>query len=71
MEAYSYSCISLFENCPRAYQFKYIEGKEEAFTTIEQFLGHAVHNTLRIAYDQKKQGNDLNKKQFIDIFDGL
>ena len=50
MEAYSYSSLTSFEKCPRAFRHRYIDGLEEAFTTIEQHLGQVVHGTLEKLY---------------------
>jgi len=36
---FSYSRIALYGKCPLAYQYKYVLGKEELFSTVEQHLG--------------------------------
>ena len=38
-DSFSYSRINLFQKCPKAYKLKYIDEKEEEFSTIEQYLG--------------------------------
>jgi len=56
---FSYSRISLFKNCPKAYHFKYILRKEELFSSIEQHLGKSIHTALENAY-RKKGGDEGN-----------
>jgi len=46
MENFSYSKISTFLKCPKAYKYSYIDKVEEDFDSIERFMGHAVHETL-------------------------
>jgi putative RecB family exonuclease len=60
MRPYSHSSLSLFEQCPRAYSFKYIEEAEEAFSTIERHMGHAVHAALQKAYEEKEAGRPMD-----------
>jgi putative RecB family exonuclease len=60
MRPYSHSSLSLFEQCPRAFQYKYVEEAEEAFSTIERHMGHAVHATLEKAYAEKEAGRPLD-----------
>jgi putative RecB family exonuclease len=49
---YSHSKLSTFEDCPRRYAFRYIEKPPiEQQTTVEQFMGTAVHEALEKLYD--------------------
>ena len=56
MEAYSYSSLTAFEKCPRAFRYRYVDGLREAFTTIEQHLGQVVHDTLEKLYAAATDG---------------
>ena len=55
--AFSYSGISTFKSCPRAFKYKYIEALPEAFSTIEAHMGTSVHSTLEWAYKQRQEGS--------------
>jgi len=58
--AFSYSRISLFEKCPKAYQFKYLLKQDELFSTIEQHLGKSIHAALEDAYRIKNDGDSIS-----------
>jgi hypothetical protein len=50
---YSFSQIQLFAQCPRKYQYKYIEKIPTEFeSSPDLLLGQAVHATLEYLYDQ-------------------
>lgn len=66
---FSYSKISLFKICPKAYHFKYVLKKDELFSTIEQHLGKALHSTLRHAYAIKDDGINISLTSLIKAFD--
>jgi RecB family exonuclease len=71
MEAYSYSSISLFEKCPRAFRYKYIDGEEEAFTTIEQHLGQVVHDSLERLYASAAQQQYPDLRWLLETYSQL
>ncbi len=52
MATYSHSRLSTFENCPRAYRYRYIDKvkMEPEFEGIEAFMGSRVHETLEKLY---------------------
>lgn len=54
--SWSHSRLSLFEQCPLAYRYRYLEELPEAFTTVEQHLGQAVHAALEQAYAERGRG---------------
>jgi len=47
---WSYSRITTYEKCPRAYRYKYIDREKEAFESIEAFMGSRVHETIEYLY---------------------
>lgn len=47
---FSHSRLETFDKCPRAYELKYLRGEEEAFGTIETFLGRKLHESIEWAY---------------------
>jgi putative RecB family exonuclease len=48
--------VGLFEQCPLAYRYRYLDEVPDAFATIEQHLGQAVHDTLEQAYAERGRG---------------
>ncbi len=53
--SFSFSAISGFENCPRSFKYRYIDGIPSAFTSIEAWMGTSVHAALEWAYTEKKR----------------
>ncbi len=50
---YSFSQIQLFTDCPRKYQFRYIDKIEKEFeSSADLILGHSVHATLENLYNK-------------------
>jgi len=58
--AWSHSRIGLFDQCPLAYRYRYLEGVPDAFTTIEQHLGQVVHDVLEQAYAERSRGGPVD-----------
>ena len=69
MQKFSYSKVTTFRNCPKAYEFRYILGESERFSTIERHMGTAVHEALRWAYSERKRGESPDAAQIVDQFD--
>jgi RecB family exonuclease len=69
MTSYSHSSLMLFEQCPRAFQYKYILRKPEAFSTIEQHLGTCVHAALHDAYARRAEGRAFSAEELVQSFD--
>lgn len=55
---YSFSRVKCFQQCPLRYRFRYIEGRKEAFRSIESYLGSTVHDVLEWLYAQRDAGTD-------------
>lgn len=66
---FSYSRISLFEKCPKAYHFKYLLMKDELFSTIEQHLGKSIHAALEKAYRKKDEGRNVSLNSLKTAFE--
>lgn len=62
---FSISKLATFENCPKMYKFKYIDGIAEPFQTIEAHFGKIIHNTLRYLYSSPYR---LSLIELIDFF---
>jgi DNA topoisomerase-1 len=62
---FSFSAISSFKSCPRAYQYKYIDKQEEAFLSIEGHMGKSVHGSLEWAYKRIKEAKEEQLKEVL------
>lgn len=60
-DRWSYSRISTFEKCPRAYRYKYIDHEREAFESIEAFMGSRVHDTIEYLFSQEGRPVSLDE----------
>lgn len=56
--SYSFSRLKCFQQCPMRYRFRYLQGRKEAFRSIESYLGNAVHDVLEWLYNQRTDGSD-------------
>jgi len=50
---YSFSRLKAFHQCPLRYRYRYIEGRREAFRSIEIFLGSTLHAVLEWLYERR------------------
>lgn len=57
---FSYSGISTFRQCPRAFQYRYIDELPSAFTSIEAHMGSSVHTALEWAYRERMEGREAD-----------
>lgn len=70
MVVYSFSQLALYQQCPRKYQFRYLDGLEKSFeTTPDLLLWTCVHASLEWLYQQLNIYKKLQKSQLIDRFD--
>jgi putative RecB family exonuclease len=69
--AWSHSRIGLFDQCPLAYRYRYLDGVPDAFTTIEQHLGQVVHDVLEQAYAERSRGGPVDERWMTAAFDRL
>jgi putative RecB family exonuclease len=68
-ETYSYSRVTSFTQCPRAYRYRYIEKLREAFTSVEAHLGRAVHAALAWLYETREASETPKRSELLDRFD--
>lgn len=52
----SHTRLNLFRQCPKAYEYQYIQCVPPAFSTIETHMGGAVHRTLEWLYGEYRDG---------------
>ena len=66
--AYSFSRLKSFRQCPMQYRFRYLEGLRESFRSIESYLGNAVHDVLEWLYSERDRGSDPDEAAMLDQF---
>ena len=66
--SYSFSRLKSFQQCPMRYRFRYLQGRKEAFRSIESYLGNAVHDVLEWLYGQRKGGSSPDQEATLDRF---
>ena len=57
-QTFSHSRLSTLDDCPRRYQFRYVDRLKEAFQTIEAFMGTMVHEALQWAYLEREASRE-------------
>lgn len=60
MNSFSFSSISMFESCPKSFEFKYNKKIPEAFMTIERHLGSCIHEILNWAYQKRLENSEVD-----------
>jgi putative RecB family exonuclease len=50
----SYSRVTTFEQCPRRYRYRYLDGVQEGFDSVEAFMGRQVHSTIEWLYEERR-----------------
>jgi RecB family exonuclease len=58
VKGFSFSAISTFKSCPKAFEFKYIKKLPEAFNSIEAYMGTCVHEVLEWAYKERTEDQE-------------
>jgi putative RecB family exonuclease len=71
--AYSFSRVSTFEQCPRRYRYRYVDGVREAFRGVEAFVGQQIHSTIEWLFSQRLCSADPSLEQavryYCDVWD--
>jgi putative RecB family exonuclease len=72
MTTYSHSRLAVFENCPRAYKFAYIDKPDiEEFETADAFTGSRVHEVLQRLYEDLKHEKHDSLDDLLAYYDEL
>ena len=71
MQTISYSKLSLFDKCPKAYEFKYIDKIQESFITIELHMGRCVHSVLEHAYTESINQRKTNLEELLSNYHSI
>ena len=69
--AWSHSRVGLFDQCPLAYRYRYLDGVPDAFTTIEQHLGQVAHDVLEQAYAARSRGEPVDERWMTAAYERL
>jgi putative RecB family exonuclease len=54
--AYSFSRVSLFEQCARRFRYRYLDGVKDGFDSVEGFMGRRVHETVEWLFAERTRG---------------
>lgn len=69
---YSHSRLSCYEQCPRRYQYRYVDKVEvDDVQGIEAFAGNMVHLSLQHLHGSAAKGHVLSSAELIEHFDTL
>jgi putative RecB family exonuclease len=68
---WSHSRVGLFDQCPLAYRYRYLDGMPDAFSTIEQHLGQVVHDVLEQAYAERSRGGPVDERWMTAAYERL
>jgi putative RecB family exonuclease len=72
VKVYSHSRLSCFEQCPRKYQYRYVDEIEvEEAQGIEAFTGTMVHLSLQHLHEEAAEGRILGAKELLERFESL
>ncbi len=67
-QTFSFSRVSSFEQCPRRYRYRYLDGVHEAFQSVEAFMGQQVHAALEWLFKRKEQGQVPSLEQCVAYY---
>jgi putative RecB family exonuclease len=56
--AYSFSRLKTFRQCPARYRMRYLQGLKEGFRSVEAYLGNTVHDALEWLYGERRDGRE-------------
>lgn len=62
---FSFSRVTTFEQCPRRYRYRYLDGVKEGFRSIEGFMGQQVHAALEWLYVERAAGREHDSAELV------
>lgn len=68
LNRFSFSGISTFKNCPKAFEYRYLEELPSAFVSIEAHMGTSVHTVLEWAYRLRLEGKEPAVEDALDQY---
>lgn len=66
--SFSYTQLQVFVQCPKQYEYRYIQHREPLSEGIELTLGSAVHGMLAWLYSEKEKGRVHTVTELLDGF---
>lgn len=67
---FSPSKLSTYRECPRRYQFRYIDKIPRSAQSVEAFLGTCVHKAFEALYEGLRAGRPIAQADAIAVFEG-
>mgnify|MGYP006272316929 CR=1 FL=1 len=64
----SWSQVSGFRGCPRAFAYRYVERAEPAFVSSNLLFGGAIHAALQAHFEARMAGADLSLDELADAY---
>ncbi len=65
---FSFSKVKAFRQCPLRYRYRYVEGRQEAFSSIEAFVGTVVHEVLEWSYRERDERGTVTPEDALERF---
>ncbi len=65
---FSHSRLSLLDDCPRRYAFRYVEDVPEEFQTADAVLGSAVHEAIQWMYTEREARREPSAPAAVERF---
>lgn len=66
---FSPSKLDTYKNCPRRYQYRYVDAVKRRERSVEAYLGTMVHSVLEELYGGLQKGRRLSLEEGLKIFD--
>ncbi len=64
-DKFSFSRMTTFEQCPRRYRYRYLDGVKDAFRSVEAFMGQQAHATIEWLYNERQAGTDRSAEEAV------
>jgi putative RecB family exonuclease len=65
---FSFSRITTFEQCPRRYRYRYLDGVREAFRGVEAFMGQQVHAAIEWMHTERMAGRRPTSAEAVSFY---
>ena len=66
--AFSHSRLTLLDDCPRRYRYRYVERLAEAFQSAEAFMGTMVHEALQWLYLEREERREPSEAEAVERY---
>ena len=68
IETFSFSRVTTFEQCPRRYRYRYVDGVREAFQSIEAYMGQQVHAAIEWLFAERDAGRTRRIEEAVQFY---